>query len=91
MKGNSFAQRIKDLRKARMLTQVELAKQLSVTQQTIALWEAGKSSPHGDSLKKVAMLFSVPLDDLLGLDKIDVSDLKERIEKLEQKVNSLAI
>ena len=62
--------RIKELRKDKGLTQTQLAKQISSTQDTISLWELGKSYPDIINLIKLAKFFSVSTDYLLGLVEI---------------------
>ena len=59
---------IKDLRKECGLTQSDLAKQLFISQDTISLWELNKSLPDIKSLIKMAKLFKVSTDYILGLD-----------------------
>lgn len=85
-----FSERLKQLRKENGLTQAELAKRVYVTQQAVGLWESGRSIPHGAALRKIGMLFSVTLDDLLGIEKCDYSTLKERVDKLELQFKQLA-
>ena len=85
-----FAERLKQLRKNHGLTQAKLAKRISVTQQAVALWESGRSIPHGDALRKIGMQLSVTLDYLLGIEKCDYSSLKKRVDKLELQFQQLA-
>lgn len=63
-----FEEIIKDLRLNRGLNQVELAKELFVTKQTVSNWENGNLMPSVDMLMKIADYFSVSTDYLLGLD-----------------------
>lgn len=63
-----FEEIIKDLRLNRGLNQVELAKELFVTKQTVSNWENGNLMPSVDMLIKIADYFSVSTDYLLGLD-----------------------
>ena len=58
--------RLKQLRKENKVTQNGLAAKLGVTQQTIATWEKGRSSPDPSTLMKLAEHFSVSVDSLLG-------------------------
>lgn len=60
---------IKELRIDMKLTQTELAKKLNTTQDTISLWELGKSYPDIFSLVKLSKIFNVSTDYLLGLEK----------------------
>lgn len=58
---------IRDLRKDKGLTQTQLAEKISTTQDTISLWELGKSYPDIVNLIKLAKFFSVSTDYMLGL------------------------
>ena len=75
-----LSERIKELRLARNMTQVDLAKELNVTKQSISNWENDNIQPSIDMLVKIASFFSVSCDYLLGIDKrkfIEVSGLTE--------------
>lgn len=58
-------QKLKQLRAAKGLTQYEMACQLNVTRQTISSYESGRIQPDVDTLKRLAALYSVSLDDLI--------------------------
>ncbi len=57
---------IKQLRRARGLNQVELAKKLSVTKQTVSNWENDNIQPSIEMLERIADFFNVSTDYLLG-------------------------
>ena len=59
--------RIKELRKKNKLTQSNLAKLMRTTQDTISLWELGKSYPDAENIVRMAKLFRTSADYLLGL------------------------
>lgn len=61
---------IRELRKDKGLTQGQLAKIISSTQDTISLWELGKSYPDVVNLVKLAKFFNVSTDYMLGLKEI---------------------
>ena len=63
-----FKDILKNLRLERKISQTELAKLLYTTQDTISLWELGKSKPSIDSLKIIAVIFDVTTDELLDMD-----------------------
>lgn len=72
---------IKQLRIARNLSQVDLAKALGVTKQSISNWENNNIQPSIDMLIHLAQFFSVSTDYLLGLDQrnyIEVSGLTDQ-------------
>lgn len=69
---------IRTLRLVRGMSQVELARRLGVTKQSVSNWENDNIQPSIEMLKKLADIFSVSTDYLLGLEKeefIDVSGL----------------
>lgn len=61
---------IRELRTDRDMTQTQLAKEISTTQDTISLWELGKSYPDVINLVKLAKFFGVSTDYMLGLKEI---------------------
>ncbi|MBQ6568924.1 MAG: helix-turn-helix transcriptional regulator [Clostridia bacterium] len=60
-----LSDKIKELRTANRFSQVELAKKLNVTKQTISNWENNNIQPSIDMLVKVAECFNVSTDYLL--------------------------
>ena len=58
---------IRDLRKDKGLTQTQLAQKISTTQDTISLWELGKSYPDIINLIKLSKFFGVSTDYMLEL------------------------
>ncbi len=62
-----FAERFKELRCEKGLNQVELAKQLGVSNGVISLWENGLREPGMYSLIQIAKYFDVSIDYLVGL------------------------
>lgn len=57
---------LKNLRQERGLTQSDLARQLNVSQQAVAKWEAGRAYPTSELLLSLANTFAVSTDYLLG-------------------------
>ena len=60
-----FGERLKQLRKAKHLTQQELADRLGVSNKSVSRWESG-SYPDIAMLGKLAKELGVTVDDLLG-------------------------
>lgn len=64
----TLAQRIKALRSKAGLSQTELADKLGVAREDVQDWETGRSAPDIEVFKKLAELFGVGTDELLGKD-----------------------
>lgn len=86
--------RIKELRKANGYSQEKLASILSVHQTAISQWETGRTLPDIELAHRIARLFSVSIDYLLGLEeegeKItfqEVSITPNRLRELRQSHN----
>lgn len=62
-----FGDQIKNLRMSKCLNQVEMAKILGVTKQSVSNWENENIMPSVDMLIKLARFFNVSTDYLLGL------------------------
>ena len=88
-----FYERIKELRLALKLNQVQFAWKLNITKQCVSKWENAEIQPSVDMLRKIAETFSVSTDYLLGLEPqncLDVSGLSmEEITYLQNIVNDL--
>lgn len=62
-----FKERLKNLRKEKQLTQVRLSEMLNYGYTAIANYESGRNEPSITDLKKIAAIFDVSLDYLLGV------------------------
>ena len=85
--------RIRTLRRARGMSQVQLAELLGVTKQSVSNWENDNIQPSIEMLQKLAQVFSVSTDYLLGMEAsatLDVSGLApEVVTHLRQLVDDL--
>ena len=63
-----FAERLKELRKERNMSELQLAKVLGVSSTTINRWGRGLRVPNLDSLLLLARFFDVSIDYLCGLE-----------------------
>ncbi|GEL06356.1 helix-turn-helix domain-containing protein [Rummeliibacillus stabekisii] len=74
-----FNEKLQQLRKQNNLTQEQLAEQLYVSRSAISKWESGKGYPNIESLKCIAKLFSVSIDELLsGEELISLAETENR-------------
>lgn len=65
-----LGQRINKLRQSCGWNQVELAKRLNISKQTVSNWENDNIQPSIEMLVRISKLFGVTTDYLLGLDEI---------------------
>lgn len=72
--SNKIAKKIKILRKARGLTQQQLADLLGVQRATISNYEIGRRSPHIKELERLAEILGVNLE-YFGVTNNDLIDL----------------
>ena len=86
-------QQIRILRQARGMSQVELAQRLGVTKQSVSNWENDNIQPSVEMVVKLAGVFSVSTDYLLGMEQrelLDVTGLsRETIAHVRQLVDDL--
>lgn len=87
--------KIRELRIAKSMSQVELAKRLGVTKQSVSNWENDNIQPSIEMLIKISQTLNVSTDYLLSLDNrqyIEVSGLsKEEIAHIQQIINDLQL
>ena len=79
-----FNEKLQELRKARSMTQEELAEALFVSRTAISKWESGRGYPNLDSLKEISKYFSISIDELICSEEIisvAQDDKKEFIDK----------
>ncbi len=61
-----FPERLKQLRKEKGMTQIQLAEALGVSSGTIAMWETGKRRPSFEMFESLTKVFDRRLDYILG-------------------------
>lgn len=66
--GMKIGDRIKELRKEKNFSQSQLAHRIGVSQKAVDYWELGTNEPKASYIVKLAELFEVSADFLLGID-----------------------
>lgn len=84
-----FYEKLQILRKQKGLTQEELAQRLYVSRAAVSKWESGRGYPNIESLKAIAQLFSVSIDELLSGDEL-LTIAEEDNQKKEAQARDLA-
>ena len=77
MSDEIISKKIKTLRKARGLTQEQLAEKLGVQRATVSNYEIGRRSPHIKELEKIADVLGVSLE-YFGVGGNEIHDLIAR-------------
>ena len=83
-------EKIKELRKKKGLTQEELATGLNVVRQTVSKWEKGLSVPDADTLKSIAEILGVSVEQLLETDTEQTgnqNDIASQLSKIYERIN----
>lgn len=77
----NLGERLFELRKAKNLTQDDMAEKLNVTRQTVSKWETNQSTPDFDKIMPLCELFEIGVEELLTGKKPE-----EKQEKKEEKI-----
>lgn len=83
-----ISENIKNARKAKGISQEEMALKLNVVRQTVSKWEKGLSVPDADVLIQIAELLEVPVHTLLGITPQEerAGDLAKELERVNQEL-----
>ena len=81
MNDYKFGNYIFELRSRAGLSQSELAAEVGVTNKAVSKWEVGKAKPSVETIRKLAALFEVSVDDLL----------KKREDKKQMEITKIVI
>ena len=76
MEKQTLGQKIAELRKAKNMTQLELANKLNITDKAVSKWERDISCPDINTFPKLAELLGVSVDELLKANNA-ISENKE--------------
>ena len=93
---SNFAKRLRELRLRYDLGQAQVAKMVNVTKNAISTYENGTRQPSYETLIRLAVIYRVSTDyllgmannqtlDISGLDEDDVAAIKEMVELLSKK------
>ena len=87
-----FHQRLRQLRKARKLTQTRVAELLGVSPRVYTRWENGDATPFLGTVFKLADILEVSLDELAGRKKTngDAKIHNPELHRLYKKVDQLS-
>jgi len=79
-----LSEKIQKLRKEQGLTQEQFAEQLFVSRTAVSKWETGRGAPSMESLKQIANLFHITLDQLLSTEEVVVIAENENKDNMKR-------
>lgn len=86
-----LGKKIRELRKKSNFSQEEFAEKLGVARQTISKWENKQTTPDVIQAQKIARLFNISLDELVGNEIKPKEDVIIKIIKEEQEMPTYRI
>ena len=91
--NNKLAVRLKELRRAKGLTQSDMALRFRLTGVGYGAWERGDTEPSIDNIMRLCEFFGCTADSLIGLAPpkatVDASEVKARSEKAKGAMDAL--
>ena len=91
-----LSENIKTLRKAKGMSQEDLANELHVVRQTVSKWEKNLSVPDAGMLINIAEVLETTVNALLGEaipepdEKAEIKAISEKLESINEKLASMA-
>ncbi len=83
----NISDRIQTLRKAKGMSQEQLADAVGVSRQAVSKWESEQASPDLDKVVIMSELFDVTTDCILkGIEPVEVQDHKTMADVIDQKI-----
>ena len=90
MNDNDFAtnlgNRIRELRKNKGVSQLELAYDMDMSMNTISGIELGKISPKIDTLKKIAQKLDIDISELFDFSEHAPKVIRKKVEEITRKL-----
>ena len=78
MSDLSLGSRLKQLRKARDMTQSQLADDLFVSRKTVSSWETGRNQPDLQTICRLASYYQLTVDDLIHQQSVHALMINDR-------------
>lgn len=80
-----IGERLKEEREKNELSQKDVADRLHVARQSVSRWETDQSYPDLENLMALGRLYHVSIDELLGMEKEEISEFVEKEIVEEEK------
>ena len=86
-----FGLNLREIRKRKNMTQKKLADKLAITESTVSKYEANMSFPTFETLRAMAIVLGVSMDELCGTEGHETTSLynltKEQKEIIQELIN----
>ena len=79
-----LGERLKEARKKRKISQTAVAKKVGVKPSTISLYESDAATPSVEILIKLALIYNISVDYLLGIDQRESIVLGENLTERQK-------
>lgn len=80
-----IGEKLKEEREKQGLSQKEVADRLHIARQAVSRWETDQSYPDLENLMALGRLYHVSIDELLGMEKEEISESVEKETVEEEK------
>ena len=87
-----YIRRIRDLREDHDMKKYELAEKLDISERTLTRYEAGECEPTVSVLIKLALLFDVSIDYIVGINDspiVSTPSVKDELEDIQSKLDKI--
>lgn len=81
-----FGDNLRSLRRARRISQEELAERVGVSRQSVSKWECGDAYPEMDNILKLCNIFHCKINNLVNEELVDLDSLDEDIKMTAVKL-----
>lgn len=81
----NFSEKLLNLRKAKGMTQEQLAEKLDVSRQSVSKWGSGQAIPELEKIVALSTIFDVTTDYLLKSSEIDDLSVKTKMLETQQQ------
>lgn len=82
--SNTFAKRLKELRKEAGITQIEFARKFNIANGTVGNWESGNRQPDYATVQKIADFFKVSVDYLVREETEGNAEIKKSPSEISE-------
>jgi transcriptional regulator with XRE-family HTH domain len=86
----TFGCRVRELRKRKGITQVELAKKLGITQRGVSYYENETDNPSMEIIERISRVLGVPKRILVEYNETPLDDQPQPIRSLQRKMRVLS-